>query len=254
MNHLSSVSVTLNKTQIMVEGSVPTNLEQKELRTALMATHPTIQFNVRSMEKVIGDIEEAVREVESNLRVIPLQPGVYAISGYVYNADLWAKVRTQLTTDIPGVKKIQNDVMTPDKILILASATINQFGLAQQVTISVEPNRILFRGKLSVLQMDSWKKAADELIKTLGGIMAVEFDVQTVSAQAETATNSFFPLPIQSITISSSGLSWVATNDGKKYFCGSFLPSGWRIDAVAIDGLKLSKDGKQITMHLEALK
>jgi type III secretion system YscD/HrpQ family protein len=254
MNYLATVSVTLDKNQLIVDGVVPTNMEQRELRSALATTYAGIQFNVRSGERIIGDIEDAVRSVSPNLRVTPLQPGVYSIAGYVYNADAWAKVRNQLILDVPGVKKIQNDVMTPDKILTLASATLSQFALSQQVTISVEPQRIFFQGKISVLQLDAWKKASDEILKTFGGLIPVEFDVQTISAQAETASNSFFPLPIQSISISSGGLSWVTTSDGKKYFSGSFLPSGWRIDEVTIDGLKLSREGKQISMHLEALE
>jgi hypothetical protein len=136
----------------------------------------------------------------------------------------------------------------------LALATLNQYGIASFITVSPEPRHIVFRGKLSVLHLEAWRKAAEDFIQAFADMVPLEFDVQTASAQTETANNAFFPSPIQSITISSSGLCWVATADGKKYFRGSFLPSGWRVDDIAIDGLQLSRDGNRVIMHLEALQ
>jgi type III secretion system YscD/HrpQ family protein len=254
MNYFPGVIVTLESNQLIVDGYVGSNEDLRELRSTLMATYAGIQYRVRSEEKIIEAIEETLHAVENNLRVVRLQAGIYSIVGYVYNMDLWQRARDRISTEIPGVKKIQNDVMTPDRVSTLALATLNQYGIAPFVTVTPESRHIVFRGKLSVLHLEPWRRAAEDFIQTFANLVPLEFDVQTSSAQTETANNAFFPAPIQSITISSSGLCWVATTDGKKYFRGSFLASGWRVDDIAIGGLQLSRDGNRVIMHLEALQ
>jgi type III secretion system YscD/HrpQ family protein len=253
MNYFSTVAVHTERGQIIVDGYVPTNRELRELRTALAATHPGIQYNVRSNEKIVETVEEMLRSIDGSLRVIPMQAGVYSIVGYAFNGDSWQKLRPRLLSDVAGVRKIQNDVMTPERVVSLAQATFNERGL-RNIAIDPEANRIFIHGTISVLQSEQWKLTVEDLIQTFADIVPLEFDIQTYSAQTETSGGAFFPAAIQSITISSSGLSWIATNAGKKYFIGSFLPSGWRVDSIAVDGLSLSRDGKQITMHLEALQ
>jgi type III secretion system YscD/HrpQ family protein len=254
MGYSSAVSVHLDRGQISAEGLVATNLELRDLRNTLMETYSGIHFQVRSGERICEAIEEILGEMETKLRVVNLQPGVYSVVGYVSNVDKWQKILPRIATDVPGVKKFQNDVTTPEKVITTSQALLNQYGFGRSVAVIPEAGRILYQGKISVLQAEQWKKAVEDLIQAFGDLVAMEFDVQTHSAQTETTNTGFFPQPIQSITISSSGLSWIVTSDGKKYFIGSFLPSGWRVDAIAIDGLSLSRDGKQVTMHLEALK
>jgi hypothetical protein len=96
--------------------------------------------------------------------------------------------------------------------------------------------------------------AAEDIVQIFGNILPVVFDVQSQSAQSDPAGNSLFAQPIQAITIGSSGLSWVTTRDGKKYFEGSFLASGWRIDSIDVGGLKFSRNGTQLALRLEALQ
>ncbi|MDR3117276.1 MAG: type III secretion system inner membrane ring subunit SctD [Puniceicoccales bacterium] len=254
LNLFPAVTVTLENGQMLVDGYVTTNMELRELRNTLTATYPGVLLRVRSGEKIVEGLEEILSEMGGNLRVVTLQPGIFSVVGYVYNTDRWQRIRDRLSIEVPGVKKIQPDVTTPDRILALTAATLNQYALGTAIAVTPEANRILFKGKLSVLQLENWRKAAEDFIRTFSDLVALEFDVQTASAQTEAASNSFFPTAIQSITISSSGMSWVATTDGKRYFHGSFLPSGWRVDAIAVDGLRLSKDGRQVTMHLEALQ
>jgi type III secretion system YscD/HrpQ family protein len=253
MNYMSTVSVRKNREQIVIDGYVPTNMEVRELRTSLMATYPGIHYNVRSTEKISETLEEMLRSADGAFRVVPLQPGVFSIVGYTLNGDAWQTLRMRLVSDVAGVKKIRNDVMTPDKVASVAQDIFAANGL-RNIAAEPEAHRIFFHGKISSLQVDQWKAAAESLIQTFSDIIPVEFDVQTFSAQTETAINAFFPAPIQSITVGSRGLGWVATLDGKKYFSGSFLPSGWRVDAIEVGGLRLSREGKQVSMRLEELQ
>jgi type III secretion system YscD/HrpQ family protein len=254
MGQYPAVSVRADRGQIIVDGYVQTNADLQDLRTIIGTAYPGVHYAVRSQERIISAIDEQLRSLDGRFRVTQLQPGAYAIGGYVYDADTWQKTRSRLTSDVAGVKKIQNDVLTPDQILAMAQEVLSRNGLSRYIGVVPEANRILFHGKISSLQMEQWKSAAEDFIQTFADTVPLDFDVQTLSAQTETSVNAFFPQPIQSITIGSSGLSWVATGDGHKYFIGSFLPSGWRVDAIESDGLSLSREGKRINMRLEALR
>lgn len=254
MEQFPAVAVRVDRGQVTVDGYVPTNIDLKDLRTMLQAAYPAVHCAVRSQEKILVAIEELLRSVDGKFRVTPMQPGSYSIGGYVYDSEGWQKTRSRLSADVPGIRKIQNDVLTPDRVLSMAQEVLARHGLARQITILPESSRVYLQGKISALQLEQWKMAAEELIQTFSDLVSLEFDVQTLSAQTETSVNAFFPQPIQSITVSSNGLCWVATGDGRKYFTGSFLPSGWRVDAIATDGLSLSREGRRINMRLEALR
>ena len=254
MGQYPAVSVRVDRGQVVIDGYVQTNGDLQDLRTIVNASYPGVHYGVRSQERIVGAIEEQLRAIDGKFRVTQLQPGAYAIGGYVYDADSWQKTRSRLASDVPGVKKIQNDVMTPDQVSSLAQDVLARTGLTRYINVVPEATRVLFHGKISSLQMEQWKSAAEDFIQTFADVVPLDFDVQTLSAQTETSVNAFFPQPIQSITIGSSGLSWVATGDGHKYFIGSFLPSGWRVDAIETDGLSLSREGKRINMRLEALR
>ncbi|MDR2576589.1 MAG: type III secretion system inner membrane ring subunit SctD [Puniceicoccales bacterium] len=253
MNYISTVTLRKDREQFVVEGYVPTNMEVRELRTVLMSIYPGIHFNVRSTEKITETLEEMLRTIEGTFRVIPIQPGVFSVIGYTLNGDAWQALRMRLLSDVAGVKKIRNDVMTPDKVVSVTQDILASNGL-REVVAEPEAMRIFFHGKISVLQTEQWKVAAETLIQTFSDIIPVEFDVQTFSAQTETAISAFFPTQIQAITVGSRGLSWITTVDGKKYFPGSFLPSGWRVDSIEIGGLRLGREGKQVNMRLEELQ
>ncbi|MDR0678675.1 MAG: type III secretion system inner membrane ring subunit SctD [Puniceicoccales bacterium] len=255
MEQFPAVTVRVERGQVVVDGYVPTNIDLRDLRTVLQAAHPSVHCAVRSQERITFAVEDLLRSMDGcRLRAIQLQPGAYAIEGYVYDGDAWQKIRSRISTDVPGVRKIQNDVLTPDQVLESAREMLGRHGLARQITVLPMAEKILFQGKISALQTEQWKSAAEDCIQTFSNHAPLEFDVQTLSAQTETSLNAFFPEPIRSITVGSGGLSWVATGDGRKYFSGAFLPSGWRVDGISADGLSFSREGRRINMRLEALR
>ncbi|MDR2664489.1 MAG: type III secretion system inner membrane ring subunit SctD [Puniceicoccales bacterium] len=249
-----AVTVRVERGQVVVDGYVPTNIDLRDLRAVLQAAHPTIHYAVRSQERITSAVEDLLRGADGRLRAIQLQPGAYAIEGYVYDEDSWQKVRSRIVAEVPGVRKIQNDVLTPDQVLTQAHDVLTRHGLVRQITALPMETQVLFQGKISALQMEQWKSAAEDFIQTFADLVPLEFDVQPLSAQTETSVNSFFPEPIRSITVGSGGLSWIATGDGRKYFIGAFLPSGWRVEEISAEGLSLSREGRRINMKLEALR
>ncbi|MDR0339985.1 MAG: type III secretion system inner membrane ring subunit SctD [Puniceicoccales bacterium] len=255
MEQFPAVTVRAERGQVVVDGYVPTNIDLRDLRTILQAAYPSVHCVVRSQERVTSAVEDLLRTMSGcRLQIIQMQPGAYVIEGYVYDEDAWQKVRSRISTDVPGVRKIQNDVLTPSQVLESTREMLGRHGLARQITVLPMEEKIFFQGKISALQMEQWKSAAEDFIQTFSNHVALEFDVQTLSAQTETSINAFFPEPIRSITIGSGGLSWVATGDGRKYFNGAFLPSGWRMDGITADGLSFSREGRRINMRLDGLR
>ncbi|MDR0428746.1 MAG: type III secretion system inner membrane ring subunit SctD [Puniceicoccales bacterium] len=254
LDYTSTVTVRMEGGRLVVDGYVPTNAELRGLKERITPLYTGIQFRVRSDEKIIRNIEEIMGDTGDRLHVSSIAPGVYSITGYLYAAEDLQKVRNQLAQGIPGVKKIQIDVMTAESASLLAASTLEEFGLKQQISIHQEFNRIVFRGSVSALQAEKWRSAAENIIRKFGDIVPIEFDVQALSAQSDPAGIAFFAQPIQSITIGSTGLNWITVKGGQKYFEGSFLSSGWRIDAISTSGLKFSRDGNQVSLRLEALR
>jgi type III secretion protein D len=254
LDYRSSVDVRVESGRIIVEGYVPTNEQLRTLKNELLQITTALQFNVRSEERIVKSIEDSVRDIDGNLRVIPITPGVYSVSGYVHNTERWQRIRGRLDQDIPGVKKINSDIMTPESVQTLANTTLDEYGLREHISVLPESGRVVFRGAVSALLAEKWRMAAEDIIQTFSNTIPIVFDVQSQSAQSDPAGNSLFVQPIQAITISSSGMSWVTTRDGKKYFEGSFLASGWRIDAIDIGGLRFSRNGTQLALRLEALQ
>jgi type III secretion system YscD/HrpQ family protein len=254
LDYRSSVDVRVEAGRIIVDGYVPTNDQLRTLKNELLQITTAIQFNVRSEERIIKAIEDSIRDIDGTVRVIPVAPGVYSISGYVHNTDRWQRIRGRLNQDIPGVKKINSDIMTPESVHTLANTTLDEYGLREHISVFPESGRVVFRGAVSALLAEKWRMAAEDIIQTFGNVIPVTFDVQSQSAQSDPAGNSLFAQPIQAITVGSSGMSWVTTRDGKKYFEGSFLASGWRIDAIDVSGLKFSRNGTQLALRLEALQ
>ncbi|MDR1437692.1 MAG: type III secretion system inner membrane ring subunit SctD [Puniceicoccales bacterium] len=254
MEYDSSVDVRLEDGRIIVEGYVPTNQELRNLKERLSSLYSGLRFSVRSDEKIIRAIEDTIGDVGTSLAVISVKPGIYSIRGYMYESENLQKIRNRLSQGIPGVKKAQVDVMTSEAAGVLAVSSLDEFGLRQQITVQQEPNRIIFRGSVSALQAEKWRNAAENIIRKFGDVIPVEFDVRSLSAQSDPAGIAFFAQPIQAITIGSMGLSWITTQDGRKYFEGSFLSSGWRIDSISSSGLKFSRDGNQLSLRLEALR
>ncbi|MDR1456747.1 MAG: type III secretion system inner membrane ring subunit SctD [Puniceicoccales bacterium] len=254
LDHRANVDVRVEAGRIIVEGYVPTNAQLRTLKNELLQITTAIQFNVRSEERIIQAIEDSVRDIDGAVRVVPITPGVYSIAGYVHNTERWQRIRGRLDQDIPGVKKINSDIMTPESVQTLAHTTLDEYGLREHISVFPESGRVIFRGAVSALLAEKWRMAAEDIIQTFANIIPVTFDVQSQSAQSDPAGNSLFAQPIQAITIGSSGMSWVTTRDGKKYFEGSFLASGWRIDAIDASGLKFSRNGTQLALRLEALQ
>lgn len=255
MGYFNTLEVRLENGQIIIEGYVSTLLEARDLRNALTSIYPGIQFRVRSDEKIIQEIEETLGAIDGNVTVGVIQPGIYGIGGYIFNTEAWQKIRNRLARDIPGVKKIQDNVLSPERIMTSVNDLLAQYGLARNVTALPQMDRVLFRGEIGINQQESWRKVAEDFVQMFNELIPIEFDVKlSGKITQDQAKNPFFGSTVQGVTVSANGLSWITLQDGRKYFEGSFLPSGYTIQSIAVDGIEFAQNGKTVKIRIEELR
>lgn len=254
LEYVNDVIVSLENNQLIADGYVATNTELRDLRNQLLQIYPGLQFRVRSEERILSQMEETMNAIDSELRITTIQPGIYSVTGYVYNTENWQKIRNRLGRDIPGVKRVQEDILSPDKIQSMTDEVLKQQNLTNFIQVLPREDRIIFKGEIAMAQQEVWKKAAEEFIRLFNDTVPIEFDVQLSGVQTQQQGNRFFGSLIQGVTISSSGLGWVTLQNGQKYFEGSYLPSGYTIDEIGVDGIVFSRNNSQVRIRIEELQ
>lgn len=252
--YLNSVELRNENGQLILEGYVPTNMEARDLRTDLVKIYPNLQFRVRSEEKIIQDMEDTLRALDAQTKIVTIQPGSYAIMGYIYNTEGWQKIRNRLLLDVPGVKKVQDDILSPERVVSEVQDILAQYGLSNEITVVPQANRLTFKGDIGVSQQENWRNVAEEFIEMFSDFVPVEFEVRVsgvVTQQLESFT--FFESSVQGVSVGRNGLSWVTLSNGKRYFVGSYLPSGYTILSIGSEGIEFAKDGNVLKIPIEEL-
>lgn len=254
MEAYSGVHVSTQNGQLIVEGYVATNEELKNLRNETLKIYPTAQIRVRSDERVITEIEDILSHLDEGLTVTKVQPGVFSIGGYIHDTEEWQKLRNRLARDIRGVKKIQDDILSPEKVQAMSAEVFNQNGLVNQIQVLPREDRVVFQGEIGMAQQENWKKTAEALIEMFNDIVPIEFDVRLSGLKTQQQGNRFFGAAVQGLTVASNGLGWVTLQNGRKYFEGAYLPSGYTIEEISVDGIVFSRNNRQVRVTIEELQ
>lgn len=254
MEAYSGVQVQTQNGQLILEGYVSTNEDLKNLRNETLKVYPTAQVRVRSDERVIGEIEEIVANLDEGLTVTKVQPGVFSIGGYIHDTEEWQKLRNRLARDIRGVKKIQDDILSPEKVESMSTEIFKQNNLGDQIRALPREDRVIFQGEIGMAQQENWKKTAEALIEMFNDIVPIEFDVKLSGLKTQQQGNRFFGASVQGLTVASNGLGWVTLRNGRKYFEGAYLPSGYTIEEISVDGIVFSRNNRQVRVTIEELQ
>ena len=117
---------------------------------------------------------------------------------------------------------------------------LSKYELKGLLRVQVIRTGIMITGHIQASDEVRWQEAQKTLKKTFNGICKVLSYVATVTPSA--VKKIFFPSPITTVSIPNDQTPWVDLQSGDRYFEGSILPSGYKIQSISKKGIRLQKN------------
>lgn len=231
--------------QLELAGMVDTNRQKRDLERAIRSLSPYYKINIRSQESLVITCREVLNLLNATAVVSAQGPGVVKISGYLANTAAWENAKKSLLSDTPGLVNIIDKVVTAKEVDDYTFPILNRYQLGQRVKLYAESQGVIARGSLGEGARKDWYEARLEIEKALGPEIAFKDEVVFSSA----AEKIYLDARIESVTISDS-LKWIVLQNGKTYFEGSTIPSGYTIERISKDGVVIKKARERITLKI----
>lgn len=231
--------------QLKVEGQVETAKQAREAASALRELNPYYRSFFKSQESLVNASSGILEMLRAPVKASSSGIGKIHVIGYYPNEGAWEKAKTSLLADVPGLKSIEDDVITGVEVRERSNEILEKNKLTQSVTIYTLINGVYARGRLSDNMRENWEKARFELQKALGPNVPF-FDQVTLIPAAQ---RLYLDSPIESITISDN-LSWMTLKNGKTFFEGSSIPSGYTISDITKKGVILKRGRESVTLKV----
>lgn len=245
MGLTADIEIEENDDIIAVRGYVSTNAQKRALQSAIKEVNPTFKAQVWSQENLVTGGQEIMAIFSIPVKISSGAPGVIKASGYAPDAQGWEKAKKHLFTDVPGLRGVEDDVLTPQQIHKLTYPILSKYELTSKVFIIPEKNGVSAKGFLSDSVSQIWAQAKPSIEQALGSKVAFKDKVQlTTSAILE---RIYFDSQIGSITLDGN-MSWITLQDGQTYFVGSSLPSGFTVESITRQGVVLKRGKERVTL------
>lgn len=233
--------------RVVIRGYVETAEEKRKALQALAPLLDRVTPRIISQEQLFDDARQLLRALKSPVEVIALEKGgVLQVRGIVPTRDSWNSVLMHLKKDVPGISKVNDEqVLTVDQLLTKVGEAVNESGLTGQVTPEWIGGALTVRGSIGDSAVPSWQGFRARLQEKLGFPLELRDQVRlasapgipgTVSARSTATTGN--GSEIASIVL--DRLNWVVLKNGKRLFAGSTLPSGYVVEGITPEGVKIS--------------
>jgi type III secretion system YscD/HrpQ family protein len=243
-----TVSMENDGNIFIVSGYTDTNTELMILRTDLPKITPKAKIKLYSEERMISDMHDLMINIPSNPKVECIKPGIFLISGYIYDKDEWDKIRRRMMVDIPGVIDIQDEVILPQKAINLARPILTRYKLLGKVVILPQSDGLVVGGVVASDEEENWKLAKIQLERTFGPNVPLVNLVRV--SDPEVIKRQYFGSEVDSVSISENGLNWIGFKNGAKYMVGSTLSNGYIIKEITPDTITLTKNDQTVILKM----
>ncbi|MDR1256008.1 MAG: type III secretion system inner membrane ring subunit SctD [Puniceicoccales bacterium] len=243
-----TISVDTDGGTFTVIGYTDTNAELTVLRSELPKITPKMKMKLYSEERLVADMYDLMSNIPSNPKVECIKPGIFLISGYVYDKDAWDKVRRRIMSDIPGILDIQDEVVLPSKAINLARPILARYKLIGKVVLLPQPEGIVVGGLVASDEEENWKLAKVQLERTFGSDISLTNLVKV--DDPEVIKRQYFGSEVDSISISDSGLNWIGFKNGTKYMVGSTLANGYVIKEITPEAITLTRNNQTVILKI----
>jgi type III secretion system YscD/HrpQ family protein len=243
-----TISVESDNTFFTISGYTDTNAELTALRASLPKIAQNVKVKLYSEERMVADMRDLMANIPSNPRIECIKPGIFVISGYVYDKDGWDKIRRRVIDDIPGIIDVQDEVILPQRAINLARPILTRYKLSGKVGVLPQNDSIVIGGLVASDEEENWKLAKIQLERAFGPNVPLQNLVRV--SDPEVIKRQYFGSEVDSISISESGLNWIGFKDGTKYMVGSTLSNGYIIKEISPDAITLLKNNQTIVLKI----
>lgn len=236
------VKINVSGHRFVLQCYVVTRKDQERLEDELRRL-PYVNFqsiHIYVQQRLVAKAQDIVDPYQT-LQVVPGKhlDGI-VIKGFLYSIEDLATIKRRMLTEIPGLNSIETVLSNADEIYKLASNLLSKYELKGLLRVQVIRTGIMITGHIQASDEVRWQEAQKTLKKTFNGICKVLSYVATVTPSA--VKKIFFPSPITTVSIPNDQTPWVDLQNGDRYFEGSILPSGYKIQSISKKGIRLQKN------------
>ncbi len=243
-----TINVDYDGTIYTISGYTDTNNELSTLRSSLPKISSSIKLKLYSEERIISEIQDLMLSIPSNPRVECIKPGIFIISGYVYNKQNWEKIRQRILDDVPGIVDIQDEVVLPNKAINLAKPILTRYKLTGKVLVLPQEDSIVIGGLVASDEEENWKLAKVQLERVYGSDIPLQMFVKV--SDPEVIKRQYFGSEVDSISISENGLNWIGFKNGTRYMVGATLSNGYTIKNITPETITLVKNNQEVILKI----
>lgn len=236
------IKINVSGHRFVLQCYVGTREDQEKLEDELHRL-PYVNFqsiHVYVQQRLVAKAQDIVSPYQT-LQVVPGKhlDGI-VIKGFLYSIEDLPTIKRRMLTEIPGLNSIETVLSNTDEIYKLASNLLSKYELKGLLRVQVIRTGIMITGHIQASDEVRWQEAQKTLKKTFNGICKVLSYVATVTPSA--VKKIFFPSPITTVSIPNDQTPWVDLQNGDRYFEGSILPSGYKIQSISKKGIRLQKN------------
>lgn len=235
--------------QCYVSSNEEKNVLEKQLRGLPKINFQSLRVYVQSLF-----IEQAQTMLNSYLTLTATPSAELdglTLKGYLFNIDLLPKIKSDLLGDIRGLNKVDTVLLSADEALDLASNLLTQYKLMGLLKVQPIKTGIMITGHIPISAESHWKQAQKALKQTFESACKILSYVAVVAPQA--VKKLFFPSEITTVAVPQNDKPWIELKSGDRYFEGALLPSGYKIQTITSEGIKIQKNEESVFFALSEL-
>lgn len=249
----SLIKLGLSGKMFTLQCYVGTLVTKKELQDKLRAL-PNVTFQslrIFAQQSFLEQTQEALKSLQTVQVVAAARPDTLILKGYLYDMEQLPTIKSRLFYDIMGLNALETSLLSQDDVYKLASNLLTQYNLMGLLKIQPMKAGIMVTGNIQASDEPYWKDARKALKRTFDSICKVLTYVAVVAPSA--VKKLFFPSPIIGVSIPNDEPGWIDLKDGGRYYEGTLLDSGYILQSISPEGIRLQKNEDSIFFALEEL-
>ncbi|MDR1458179.1 MAG: type III secretion system inner membrane ring subunit SctD [Puniceicoccales bacterium] len=235
---------------IYVTGYVSLMAQSARIKAEINSIYPNAKVKVYSGEKISATVDEILREAKIDVKFDEITQGKFVVSGYVFNPVRWDRMKHRILEEVKGLVDFEDNVLTQTKVLKTGGEILKKYSLDDKIRFSCSDTGVTVGGTLTERDKNNWLIAKEDIEKNINVGTDIVFLIK-MSADTSIGTEKYFGGKIDSIVYNENGLEWINMRDGRKYFEGSVLPSGYIIDNIEKDFIVIKGPDGTVTVDVE---